>query len=118
MTRSNDVDGLLPLKALDFSVLLVLAQKENYGYAIVKRIKAVEGGGISISPTNLYQVLDRMIAAGLVEGLGRRQEGGRPARKYFGITPFGLQVVRAEASRLSALMRSAGRLSLASGEKR
>lgn len=112
-----DVQSRIPLKALDFSVLLVLAQEENYGYEIVKRIGEAEGGGISISPTNLYQVLDRMISAGLVSPLGRRQHGDRPARKYFGITPLGLGVVQAEGERLRRVMQSLGELDLALGEE-
>ena len=112
-----DVQSRIPLKALDFSVLLILAQEENYGYEIVKRIGEAEGGGISISPTNLYQVLDRMISAGLVSPLGRRQHGDRPARKYFGITPLGLGVVQAEGERLRRVMQSLGKLDLALGEE-
>ena len=55
-----------PLKPLDFSVLLVLAEREDYGYHIVQRIAEPDAGGVRLAPTNLYNVLDRMIAQGLV----------------------------------------------------
>ena len=62
----------LPLKPLDFSVLLVLVEDEEYGYRMVKRIAETRAGEIRLAPSNLYNVLDRMIDAGLVEDRGRR----------------------------------------------
>ena len=108
----NDISKLLPLKPLDFSVLLVLAEDEEYGYQIVKRIAEADAGGISLAPSNLYNVLDRMIAAGLVEDRGRRSQDARPPRRYYGITALGRDVVSAEAGRLQELVRSAARLDL------
>ncbi len=104
--------GHRPLKPLDFSVLLVLAEREDYGYQIVKRIADADAGGIRLAPSNLYNVLDRMIDAGLVEDLGQRPQEARPARRYYGITEHGRQVVSAEAQRLRAVVRFAVRLDL------
>ena len=102
----------LPLKPLDFSVLLVLVEDEEYGYQMVKRIAETRAGEIRLAPSNLYNVLDRMIEAGLVEDRGRRSQDDRPPRRYYGITALGRRVVSAEASRLQAVVRSAARLDL------
>ena len=102
----------LPLKPLDFSVLLVLVEQEEYGYQIVKRIAEVEAGEIHLAPSNLYNVLDRMLEAGLVEDRGRRSQDDRPPRRYYGITALGRKVVSAEAARLREVVRSAARLDL------
>jgi DNA-binding PadR family transcriptional regulator len=101
-----------PLRPLDFSVLLVLAEQEDYGYQIVKRIAKADAGGVRLAPSNLYNVLDRMMDAGLVQDLGQRTQEARPARRYYGITELGRAVVSAEAQRLEAVVRSAGRLDL------
>ena len=109
---AGSISDHLPVKPLDFSVLLVLVEREEYGYQIVKRIAEVDAGEIRLAPSNLYNVLDRMIAAGLVEDRGRRTQDDRPPRRYYGITALGRQVVSAEAARLQALVRSAARLEL------
>ena len=111
-TATNAPPEHLPLKPLDFSVLLVLVEHEEYGYQIVKRIAEVEVGEIRLAPSNLYNVLDRMIEAGLVEDRGRRSQDDRPPRRYYGITPLGRQVVSAEAARLREVVRLADRLDL------
>jgi len=108
----------LPLKPLELSVLLVLAEGEEYGYRIVKRIAEREAGGIRLAPSNLYHVLDRMIDAGLVVDRGRRAEGDRPPRRYYGVSELGLEVLSAEASRLESVLRTAARLDLVPARER
>ena len=110
--REDDVSAHLPLKPLDFSVLLVLAERDEYGYRIVKRIADEDLGGIRLAPSNLYHVLSRMIDAGLVEDRGRRAHGDRPPRRYYGITALGRSVVAGEAARLKEVIRAAARLDL------
>jgi DNA-binding PadR family transcriptional regulator len=109
---SSGTPGPSPLKPIEVSVLLVLAEREDYGYRIVKRIAAPDAGGIGLAPSNLYSVLDRMIDAGWVEDLGTRKEGTRPVRRYYGITTEGRQVVASEARRMRSMVDSAARLSL------
>jgi PadR family transcriptional regulator PadR len=113
MTPDTDITSCLPLKALELSVLVVLSEGEEYGYGIVRRIAEQEAGAIRLAPSNLYNVLDRMIDRGLVartEGL--QPEGGRIPRKYYRITTRGRAVVRAELERLASLMAMAKRLEL------
>lgn len=115
--HANDTDGHLPLKALDFSVLLVLSEGDQYGYGLVKRIAGAEAGGIRLAPSNLYYVLDRMMTAGLVEEAaadGPGEEDDR-RRRWFRITVLGRRVLEAEAERLAAVVRTAERLRLVSG---
>lgn len=107
----------LPLKPLDLSVLLVLTQGPEYGYGIVKRIAESEVGGIRLAPSNLYYVLDRMMKAGLVEEAEDVDQGEGDRRRYYRITPLGQQVARAEADRLSEVVRTAERLRLTGRER-
>jgi len=101
------------LRPLDFSVLVVLCEGEDYGYGIVKAIAEREGGSVRLAPGNLYQVLDRLLSAGWIEEAGRRDagEGGKP-RRFYRITPFGRGVARAEAARIKAMVPRLRRLGL------
>ena len=98
----------LPLKPLDLGILIVLARGPDYGYQIVRQLAEPEAGGIRLSPSNLYTVLDRMERAGLVEDQGRIPQGDRPPRRFFGITGLGASVLEAELVRMRAVVRAAG----------
>ncbi len=105
--------GPAPMKPLEFSVLLVLAEGEEYGYGIVKRIAEAAAGGIRLAPSNLYYVLDRMTGTGLVEESSAPddvEDGER--RRYYRITAEGRAALATEAGRLAALVRTARRLRL------
>jgi DNA-binding PadR family transcriptional regulator len=112
MTRTRPDDAaqaLLPLKPLEFSILVALAEGESYGYGIVKRIGERSGGGVRLAPGNLYQVLDRLINAGLIEPVEVEDE---ERRRWYGLTAFGRRVAAAEAGRLRELMETVESLHL------
>lgn len=110
------VEEMLPLKAVDFSILLALTEEDSYGYGLVRRVAEESAGAVRLSPGNLYQVLDRMIAAGLVQESDRRPgPDGDSRRRYYAITDLGREVAAAEARRLAAVMDTAEKLALLSG---
>ena len=41
----------VPLKALDFSILFLLSEGEQYGFALVMRFAQEEAGGIRLAPS-------------------------------------------------------------------
>jgi len=107
--REEEARALLPLKPLEFSILVALAEGPSYGYGIVKRIGERSGGGVKLAPGNLYQVLDRLIAAGLIEPMEVEDE---ERRRWYGLTRFGRRVAAAEAARLRELMETVEALRL------
>ena len=113
----DDTLSYLPMRALDFSILVALAEDDLYGYAIVKRIADREVGAVRLAPGNLYNVLDRLIDAGLIEPV-ERIDPEDERRRYYGITALGRRVATAEAARLRAVVRTADRLGLAEGRAR
>lgn len=115
---ARDPDELLPLKPLEFSVLLVLAREESYGYGIVQAIADREAGGLDLAPGNLYHVLNRMIEAALIREAQRRErpDDADARRRYYAITPFGRRTARAEAERLRAVLGTAEALDLLAAE--
>jgi DNA-binding PadR family transcriptional regulator len=100
---------LLPLKPLEFSILLALAEDDLHGYGIAKRISDRDVGGVDLAPGNLYAVLDRLIGLDLIEAM--RKRAGERKREYR-ITSFGREVAAAEAVRLQVLVGTAKRLAI------
>lgn len=98
-------EELLPLKPLELSILIALAEEERYGYEIVRRIAERSGGAVRLAPGNLYAVLDRMIGRGLIRQTARTDlEDER--RRYYVTTPLGRRVLAAEAARLRDVLRT------------
>lgn len=101
-----DIDEVLPLKPVDFLVLLALSEDERHGYGLVQDIADQSGGKVQLVPGNLYSVLRRLIAIGVIVESDRRPapDLDDQRRRYYRITPFGERVLRAEAERLRQLV--------------
>ena len=69
-------------------VLAILADGESYGYAILKRVRALSGGELEWSDGMLYPLLHRLGRLGYVTTEWRTAPGGR-RRKYYVITDAG-----------------------------
>jgi DNA-binding PadR family transcriptional regulator len=69
-------------------VLAILAEDESYGYAILKRVRALSGGELEWSDGMLYPLLHRLRRLGYVTTEWRVSPEGR-RRKYYVITGQG-----------------------------
>lgn len=69
-------------------VLAILAERDSYGYAILKRVREISGGRMEWTDGMLYPVLHRLERLGHVEARWEVAETGR-RRKYYRITPGG-----------------------------
>ena len=100
----DDPTRHLPMRPLEFQVLLVLMEGELHGYGIAKEMERRDPRLGRVFPTNLYRRLRDMAEKGMIaEQAGADEE----QRRLFRITPFGKRVAGAEAERLEALVRSA-----------
>lgn len=99
------------MKPTEFLILLALAERERHGYSLVKAIEA-RFAGVRIEPANLYRTLRTMKGEGLIAESSRRPdpELDDSRRRYFRITDRGARLARAEADRLSKLVRFARKL--------
>ena len=104
--ESRAVEDVLPLKPVDFLVLLTLSTGERHGYGIVMDISERTGGRIRLVPGNLYSVLRRLGAIGVLKEAIRRPapDLDDQRRRYYTITPFGREVLAAEAERMRELV--------------
>jgi len=69
-------------------VLAILAEGESYGYAILKRVRALSEGELEWSDGMLYPLLHRLERLGHIRSeWGSSEEGRR--RRYYEITDTG-----------------------------
>jgi DNA-binding PadR family transcriptional regulator len=69
-------------------VLAILAEGESYGYAILKRVRALSDGELEWTDGMLYPLLDRLHRLGYVTREWRIPPEGR-RRRYYAITNEG-----------------------------
>jgi len=106
MTSPQD---LLPLRPVDFLILLMLAPRERHGYGIRHDVLEHTGGRIELEAGSLYRTIRRLSAEGLLEESARRPAADLDdeRRRYYRLTPLGRRVAAAEAARLAKLVRIA-----------
>ena len=104
-----ELEALLPLPEATFHILVALADQDRHGYAILQDVEERTGGALRMSAGTLYRSIARMVEQGLI-----REVTARPRvsldderRRYYRVTPFGLDVARAEMRRLTELVRLA-----------
>ena len=77
-----------PRKTGIWVVLAILAEKDSYGYAILKRVQELSGGRMEWTDGMLYPVLHRMEHRGLIKSRWGEGETGRK-RKYYSLKKGG-----------------------------
>lgn len=93
------------LTPTELHVLLALAAEPAHGYALVRRIEEDSGGRMRLLPGNLYGVIHRLVAQGLVresKRSPRRDEDQR--RRCYELTARGRRALRGEARHLDHLL--------------
>jgi DNA-binding PadR family transcriptional regulator len=105
----NQIEALLPLPTATFHILVALADDDRHGYAIIQDVEARTGGELRMSAGTLYRSIQRMLEQGLIVETRDRPapEEDDERRRYYRITPFGTAVAKAEAQRLTSLVRMA-----------
>src|SRR2546427_6283551 len=105
--RDSDPDSLLPLPPATFHILLALAEDDRHGYGVIQDVAARTDGALKLSAGTLYRSIQRMLEQGLIVETRERpapdQDDER--RRYYRITTFGTAGDRAEARRLTQLLR-------------
>lgn len=76
---------------LEACIFNVLAAEERHGYGIMQRLQEIPGLGISEG--SLYPLLSRLRLQGLLAVQRVEDSPDGPARKIYGLTPRGRQVL-------------------------
>jgi DNA-binding PadR family transcriptional regulator len=109
MPRRPDPDRFLPLRPVEFQILLSLADGERHGYGITQDIAGRTAARVRLEPGNLYRSLRTMLDDGLIEESDRRPapDLDDERRRYYRMTGLGRRVAAAETARLDALVSEA-----------
>ena len=86
-------------------VLAILAEGESYGYAILKRVRALSGGEFEWTDGMLYPLLHRLERLGHVTTDWRTPPEGR-RRKYYVITDEGRAALAEQRRQWAAVTRA------------
>jgi PadR family transcriptional regulator PadR len=103
-------------------VLAILADGESYGYAILKRVRALSGGELEWTDGMLYPLLHRLRRLGYVTTEWRTPPEGR-RRRYYMLTDDGRTALADQRQQwetvtraLNDIWRGPGELLTAGGE--
>jgi len=115
-----DPKSFLPLTPVAFEVLLALADGDRHGYALMRSIEARTEGAMKLHAGTLYRALSRLLETGLIHEKEELDEGpghDDERRRYYGLSPLGRRVARAEAERLASQVASAREKKLLRGAR-
>ena len=106
-TDRDRIDVHLPLRPVEFHILLSLTAGERHGYGIIHDIQ--ERGEESVPDVGtMYHALARMVEQELIAAAPAATTNAADERRnYYRITTRGLRVAKAEARRLQSLTRAA-----------
>ena len=90
-------------------VLSVLAEGENYGYALIQRVRDLSEGKIEWTEGMLYPVLHWMEDQDLIVSEWRAAESGR-RRKYYRVKQQGHRVLNTERQQWMAVHETLSKL--------
>ena len=99
----------LPLSVPVFQILLSLSDQDFHGYAIIQDIRARTDAEVELTASTLYAAIKRLLDERLIVEVESRTagDGDDPRRRYYRITPAGLEVVRLEVARLERAVKMA-----------
>ncbi len=108
----------VPLKPVDFHLLLALVDEPLHGYALAARIREQSDGQVRMMPGNLYSVIRRLVQQGLVAEAEAPAAAGSvdSRRRYFTLTDLGRRVLEEEARRMARMAELARRRLLGEGD--
>lgn len=98
---TDPVGSHLPLRPVEFEILVSLGRGARHGYAILQESEE-RGAGVP-GLTTLYRALQRLHDRGLIEGVEGGGDEDRRRDSYV-LTELGRRVAEAEARRLEGLL--------------
>jgi len=101
-----DPDSLLPLRPSVFHILLALSDGDLHGYGIMQEVAEHSEGQIKLGPGTLYGAIKRLLSQRLIGEADERPdpELDDERRRYYRLTDFGQQVLKAEVRRISKMV--------------
>lgn len=89
-----------------FLILTALAGGPRHGYGIIQEVAVLSDRRVTLLPGTLYTALDRLTSQELVHPDREEVVEGR-LRRYYRLTPAGIDALEAETARLRQLATAA-----------
>ncbi|HME07267.1 MAG TPA: PadR family transcriptional regulator [Bryobacteraceae bacterium] len=107
----------MPLPEASFHILMALSDEDRHGYAVIQEVAARTNGELKLGAGTLYRSIQRMLEEGWIKEVNERPapDLDDERRRYYRITPQGRAVARAEAKRLTNLVKLARESGFAPG---
>lgn len=107
MRKSAGVRPDPPLSEATFYILLSMSPSPKHGYAILKEVRFLSGGRVTLSTGTLYGAIRRLLEQGWIE----RAEDPLPdqtarKRQVYALTRAGRGALDAETGRLRAMVKA------------
>jgi DNA-binding PadR family transcriptional regulator len=103
----TDFSQFLPLSPAILHILLALSSEDRHGYGIMQEIARQSGNQYKLGPGTLYDNLEKLLDAGIVDESPRAPVNEDPRRRYYRLTSFGRRLLATEITRLEGLVRHA-----------
>src|SRR6266404_1801291 len=97
--------GTKPLTEPVLLILMSLADKPSYGYALLKDIEFLSNGRVRMSTGTLYGALRRLLEDRWIQRF--EQEDTSREKQAYRLTPAGRRQLRVELDRMRQLTRAA-----------
>jgi DNA-binding PadR family transcriptional regulator len=108
MRNPRDPGGRKPLSQPVLHILLALADGDRHGYAIKQDVERRTDGAIRLGPSTLYEAIQRLQDAGLIEEAGAPRaeaaNGQEAQRRYYALTERGWTALGEEVQQLGRLV--------------
>ena len=98
----NEWRSQLKRGTLEFSILLMIAQGECYGYEIISRLE--KNPILAAKESTIYPLLRRLLKEGVLSSTWRESAEGLPPRKYYTITDAGREYLAAMEKEWDSLL--------------
>ena len=113
MTPHRDIESVLPLTPRVLLILWGLHDGPQHPYRLLRIAEDLGRGRVAIGPASLYEAIHALRVKRLVEETDPPDAHADPdpRRRYFTLTRFGRDVLRAEAERIAEVagdLRRAG----------
>ena len=105
----DDLKSLLPLTSKAFHILAAIAGEPMNGYQLGLRVEETTNGTIRMSPGTLYENVHRLAERELIQEVrdGNSVSTDGRGQRFYEITDKGLELLRAEVTRLARDVRLA-----------
>lgn len=107
MIDQVEIESMLTLTEATFFILLSLAPGPSHGYAMMKDVRSLSHGRVTLSTGTLYSALKRLLEQGWIERESASTPTNGRVRKAYRLTAIGRSILAAEIHRLEGLVGAA-----------